>query len=177
VGKTSAIRKVAGSRSDLHLCGFYTEEIREAGERRGFRLVTLDGQERVMAHVAFRGPHRVGKYGVDVALVDEVADSVLAASPAADLYLVDEIGKMECLSSRFVGAMRALLDSTRPVLATVAQRGGGFIAEVKQREDVLLWEVTLSNRDEMPDRLLAWLRSTRTVTIACEAPRSGPSTS
>jgi len=177
VGKTSAIRKVAGSRSDLHLCGFYTEEIREAGERRGFRLVTLDGQERVMAHVAFRGPHRVGKYGVDVALVDEVADSVLAASPAADLYLVDEIGKMECLSSRFVGAMRALLDSTRPVLATVAQRGGGFIAEVKHREDVLLWEVTLGNRDEMPDRLLAWLRSTRAVTFAGEAPRSGPSTS
>ena len=35
----------------------------------------------------------------------------------------------------------------------------------------------LGNRDEMPDRLLAWLRSTRTVTIACEAPRSGPSTS
>ena len=177
VGKTSAIRKVAGSRSDLHLCGFYTEEIREAGERRGFRLVTLDGQERVMAHVAFRGPHRVGKYGVDVALVDEVADSVLAARPPADLYLVDEIGKMECLSSRFVGAMRALLDSTRPVLATVAQRGGGFIAEVKHREDVLLWEVTLGNRDEMPDRLLAWLRSTRAVTFAGEAPRSGPSTS
>ena len=177
VGKTSAIRKVAGSRSDLHLCGFYTEEIREAGERRSFRLVTLDGQERVMAHVAFRGPHRVGKYGVDVALVDEVADSVLAARPPADLYLVDEIGKMECLSSRFVGAMRALLDSTRPVLATVAQRGGGFIAEVKRREDVLLWEVTLGNRDETPDRLLAWLRSTRTVTFAGEAPRSGPSTS
>ncbi len=177
VGKTSAIRKIAASRSGLHLRGFYTEEIREAGERRGFRLVTLDGQERVMAHVAFRGPHRVGKYGVDVVLVDEVADSVLAASPPADLYLVDEIGKMECLSSRFVGAMRALLDSTRPVLATVAQRGGGFIAEVKRREDVLLWEVTLGNRDETPDRLLAWLRSTRTVTIVCEAPRSGPSTS
>ena len=177
MGKTSAIRKIAASRSGLHLRGFYTEEIRVAGERRGFRLVTLDGQERVMAHVAFRGPHRVGKYGVDVALVDEVADSVLAASPAADLYLVDEIGKMECLSSRFVGAMRALLDSTRPVLATVAQRGGGFIAEVKQREDVLLWEVTLGNRDEMPDRLLAWLRSTRAVTFAGEAPRSGPSTS
>ncbi len=177
VGKTSAIRKIAASRSGLHLRGFYTEEIRVAGERRGFRLVTLDGQERVMAHVAFRGPHRVGKYGVDVALVDEVADSVLAARPPADLYLVDEIGKMECLSSRFVGAMRALLDSTRPVLATVAQRGGGFIAEVKHREDVLLWEVTLGNRDEMPDRLLAWLRSTRAVTFAGEAPRSGPSTS
>ena len=177
MGKTTALREVTASLSGRLIRGFYTEEIREAGERRGFRLVTLDGQERVMAHVAFRGPHRIGKYGVDVALVDEVADSVLAARPPADLYLVDEIGKMECLSSRFVKAMRALLDSTRPVLATVAQRGGGFIAEVKHREDVLLWEVTLGNRDEMPDRLLAWLRSTRAVTFAGEAPRFGPSTS
>lgn len=158
VGKTTAIRKVAASLSGLLLRGFYTEEIRVAGERRGFRLVTLDGHERVMAHVSVRGPHRVGKYGVDVALVDDVADSVLAASAPADLYLVDEIGKMECLSSRFVGAMRALLDSTRPVVATVAQRGGGFIAEVKQREDVLLWEVTPGNRDGLPDRVRAWLR-------------------
>ena len=54
MGKTSAIRKVAAARSGLRPRGFYTEEIREAGERRGFRLLTLDGQERVMAHVAPR---------------------------------------------------------------------------------------------------------------------------
>ncbi|MBI2218916.1 MAG: hypothetical protein HYU51_16645 [Candidatus Rokubacteria bacterium] len=48
---------------------------------------------------------------------------------------VDEIGKMECLSRAFVEAVRALLDTAMPVVATVAARGGGFIEEVKRRRD------------------------------------------
>jgi hypothetical protein len=75
-----------------------------------------------------------------------------------DVYLVDEIGKMECLSPGFVAAMRALLDSGRPVVATIGERGGGFIAEAKQRPDVTLWRLTRDNRDAVPARILTWLR-------------------
>jgi nucleoside-triphosphatase len=71
---------------------------------------------------------------------------------------VDEIGKMECLSPAFVKAMRALLDSTKRVVATIGARGGGFIAEVKAREDAEALVVMPGNRDELPDRVLAWLR-------------------
>ncbi len=109
VGKTTVIRKVAASLRDRRLGGFYTEEIRVRGERRGFRAVTFDGEARDMARVELRGARRVGKYGVDVAAVDAVAAAAL--TPGAGLYLVDEIGKMECLSVTFVAAMRALLDS------------------------------------------------------------------
>jgi nucleoside-triphosphatase len=80
-----------------------------------------------MAHVDLPGPPRVGRYGVDVAAIDAVVDEVLAPRAGVDLHLVDEIGKMECLSPRFVRAMRALLDSGAPVVATIALRGG-FIA-------------------------------------------------
>ena len=158
-GKTTVIRKVAGALAGRRLGGFYTEEIRVREERRGFRLVTFAGGEGVMAHVDHRGPHRVGKYGVDVSLIDELAESTLAAKEAADVYLVDEIGKMECLSPRFVAAMRVLLDSRKTVVATIAHQGGGFIAEAKQRNDVELWELTQENRDELPARVLAWLGS------------------
>jgi nucleoside-triphosphatase len=75
----------------------------------------------------------------------------------ARVYLVDEIGKMECLSDRFVAAMRVLLSGHAPVVATVGAQGGGFIAEVKRRPECELWEVTRVNRDEMPARILAWL--------------------
>jgi nucleoside-triphosphatase len=156
-GKTTVIRKVAAALSGRRLGGFYTEEIRVRGERKGFRLATFDGQERVMAHVDFRGPHRVGKYGVDVSVIDALAESALAEEDDAEVYLVDEIGKMECMSPRFVAALRGLLDSGKPVVATIAQKGGGFIVEVKAREDVELWEVTRANRDGMPREVLAWL--------------------
>ena len=90
IGKTTVIRDLAASLSGWRVAGFYTEEIRVAGQRHGFRAVTFDGRERVMAHVDYRGPHRVGKYGVDVAAIDALAESALPVRQAVDVYLVDE---------------------------------------------------------------------------------------
>jgi nucleoside-triphosphatase len=73
------------------------------------------------------------------------------------VHVVDEIGKMECLSARFVSAMTRLLDGGMPLVASVARRGEGFIADVKRRPDVEVWELTRTNRDEIPARILAWL--------------------
>lgn len=157
VGKTTVIRGAVASLSGTRLSGFYTEELRREGVRLGFRLVTFDGRSAVIAHVDHRGGPRVGKYGVDVAAIDLFARSALTTP--ADVYLVDEIGKMECLSDAFVETMRRLLDSGRPVVATIGQRGSGFIAEVKRRADVELWQVTRANRDAMPDEVLRWLAS------------------
>ena len=152
------IRKVAAALAGRPLAGFYTEEIRRAGERQGFRLVTFDGRKAVMAHVDFRGPNRVGRYGVDVAVIDELAESSLSLRREVECYLVDEIGKMECMSARFLSAMRRVLDGPGPVVATIARSGDGFIAEVKRRPDAERWELTGSNRDGMAERALDWLR-------------------
>ena len=73
------------------------------------------------------------------------------------IVLIDEIGKMECFSSRFVAAVRRLLDDRKPVVATIAIKGGGFIAEAKARPDVEIWQVTKANRVELPERLAAAL--------------------
>jgi nucleoside-triphosphatase len=94
---------------------------------------------------------------VDVVAVDAVAEETLAVEPGVSVYLVDEIGKMECLSARFVALMRALLGSDRRIVASVARRGGGFIEEVKARPDVELWEISPRNRDTMVGRILARL--------------------
>jgi nucleoside-triphosphatase len=159
VGKTTVVRRVAEKLPGVPLGGFYTEEIRVGGSREGFRLVGFDGSERVLAHVHLPAP-RVSRYGVDVAALD-AAVSALLDPDAAELFVVDEIGKMECLSERFIAAMRGLLDSGRVVVATVALRGGGFIAEVKRRRGVTLWEVTRTNRDALPAEVLGWIGARR----------------
>jgi nucleoside-triphosphatase len=157
VGKTTVVRKVATALAGRRLGGFYSAEIREGGVRRGFRLATFDGEDAVMADVERRGPPRVGKYGVDVAVVDGLSARALAVRDDIDVYLVDEIGKMECLATGFVTAMRTLLDSSKPVVATIAARGPAFAAEVKARPDVELLTITPTNRDDIPARVLRWL--------------------
>ena len=162
IGKTTLVRRVLdelGARAGLQTAGFTSEEIRERGRRLGFRIVPLAGGERTMAHVDFPGPPRVSRYGVDLGAIEAVTEAALGLRPGVDLYVVDEIGKMECLSQRFVTAMRGLLDSDRRVLATIARRGGGFVAEVKRRGDAELWEVTRGNRDRLVGEVLAWVRA------------------
>ena len=131
--------------------GFYTGEIRIAGRREGFEVSTFSGQVAVLAHVKTHSPHRVGRYGVDVAAFERTVLPELERR--AEVLLIDEIGKMECFSARFVQVVRGLLNGNAPLVATVALSGTGFIAEVKRRPDVRLWQVTTANRDELPKRL------------------------
>ena len=161
IGTTTVIRAVAHALPGLRVGGFFTEEIRVGRERRGFALVTFDGRRAVMAHVDRAGGPRVGKYGVEVAVIEQMAESALTARAGVDVYLVDEIGKMECLSTAFVTAMRALLDRGPLLVATIGQRGGGFLDEVKRRPDVMLREITHANRDGMPAWVCAWIARRR----------------
>lgn len=158
IGKTTAIQRVAEALSGQNIGGFYTEEIRHGGVRQGFRLESFRGGSIVMAHVDFPKTYRVGRYGVDVAAIDELSSTALSAEPLADIYLVDEVGKMECLSARFVQGLRELLDRQCTIVGTIARSGGGLIADLKPRSGSNLWEVTRGNRAEMPARVLGWLR-------------------
>jgi energy-coupling factor transporter ATP-binding protein EcfA2 len=78
VGKTTLIKTIAKA-LEARAGGFYTEEIRGPGGRKGFRLVTLDGQEAIMAHKDLRevGRPRVGRYGVDVQVIERVGVAAL----------------------------------------------------------------------------------------------------
>jgi nucleoside-triphosphatase len=75
-----------------------------------------------------------------------------------DAYLIDEIGKIECHCPRLISSMRMLLDGPVPVVATISLWGGGFIAEVKQRPDVQVMEVTQANRQDLPEQIVAWVK-------------------
>jgi nucleoside-triphosphatase len=156
-GKTTVVEKVVAALPDMQVRGFMTTEIRRAGRRVGFELSTFAGDKRLLAHVDIDSPYRVGRYGVDVQALDDIAEEALTLYDSAEVYVVDEVGKMECFSAKFCAAMRRLLDSDVPVVATVARRGAGLIAEVKRRSDVELWEITRANRDQMPSRIVRWL--------------------
>ena len=68
---------------------------------------------------------------------------------------------MECLSRAFISSMHNLLGSDKLVVATVAVKGRGFVEQIKQRDDIEMWEVTTLNRDQMPAVLLNWLKKSK----------------
>lgn len=164
VGKTTVLRKAAALLEGWRLAGFFTEEIREGGVRRGFRGVSFGGGLETVIARDDEGQPRVGRYAVDVAAIDEIAGATLRIDPdEADAVLIDEIGRMECLASEFLDSVTDLLDAPIPLVATVAHEGTGLIAEVKNRPDTLVWEVTPDNRDRLPAEVVAWLQDHRRV--------------
>lgn len=154
-GKTTAVVRIV-ERLDSHkAAGFYTQEIRDSSKRVGFRWRRLGGVEGILAHVNIKSRYKVGRYGVDIAEFERSVVPVLDAERAGiELFVIDEIGKMECLSKKFVDAVRLLLASDKCVLATVAQKGTGFIQEVKSRPDVTLLNLTRARCAETIDEIL-----------------------
>ncbi len=159
VGKTTLVKKLAEALRDLHPIGFYTEEIREQGARKGFALMGLDGTKGILAHVDIRSPDRVGRYNVDVKGFEDVLDRIPFPGPSRSPAVIDEIGRMECLSDAFKILVRELFESDKTVIATIALKAGGFIAEIKQRQDIVLFEINTENRDVQYREILQTVRS------------------
>jgi len=158
IGKTTFIKKLAEELKDLHPSGFYTTEIREAGIRKGFALISLDGSKGIISHRDINSPYRVSKYGVDVERFENFLDSISFLDPTTSIIVIDEIGKMECFSGKFRFLVRDILDSDKLLVATIALKGGGMIADIKKRDDVKLFQVKLENRDSLVSEILKDIR-------------------
>jgi len=156
-GKTSLIKQaIAGLGGKAG--GFYTEEIRRGGVREGFRLVTLDGQEAILAHINIHSPHRVGKYGVDIDSLDRAGVSALnQAAEEGSLVIVDEIGRMELFSANFREAVWQIITSGKKVLGTIMFKANPWADRIKRQPQVNVVEVTRANRHQVLEELLVWL--------------------
>ena len=157
-GKTTLFRRLVDELRHLNPVGFYTAEIRQGTSRKGFRLCSLDGRSGTLAHADLRTGYRVGKYGVDVNGFEAFLEKLPFSALHKGVVMIDEIGKMECLSDRFAEIVKTVLESDRRLIATIALKGGGLIARLKSRPDVRLFEVTPQNRDKIFTEICSFLQ-------------------
>ncbi len=160
-GKTTLVLRIIEQLRDLRLAGFYTEETRgDDGRRTGFHAIGLNGSSTTLASVRSKSKIRVGRYGVELSGFEQFVDDELNREAGdVDLLVIDEIGKMECFSGPFVELVGKLLGGDAPVLATVAIKGRGLIADVKKRHDVEQITVHDGNRDRLVSDLAERIRS------------------
>ena len=140
--------------------GFYTEEIRTWGVREGFRLVTLDGEDTILAHVNIHSPYRVSKYGVDIDALERVGIPALhKAVQQRDLIVVDEIGKMELFSADFRETVARMIDSGTRILGTIMLNSNPWADAIKRQPQINLVTVTRANYQQVLGDLRNWLRT------------------
>ncbi len=158
-GKTTVIRAIL-ERWPGAAGGFFTQEVRGEGGRQGFRLVTLDGREAQLAGIDLPSRERVGRYRVDLRVLETLAlEAIETATRAGHLVVIDELGPMELLARQFRMAVIAALDSPAPVLGTIMRGRQPFADTVKARPGVTLVDVRRENQDYVIEQALRWLGS------------------
>lgn len=149
-GKTTIIKKLSKEISDKK--GFYTEEVRERGQRIGFDVVTFEGKRWPLARKNYSSV-QVGKYHV---FVDEfernLKDIFESEVDLSSIYLIDEIGKMELLSKKFTSFITRLFESDCHMIATCGKIKNETVEYVLNKSNLIL-EVNFSNRDQVLEKL------------------------
>lgn len=156
IGKTTCVRRVAElllSRG-VNVGGMITLEVRERGRRVGFQVIDVQrGLRGWLAKVGAPGRLRVGKYTVMLDDLERIGVAAIRdALENAHVVIIDEIGPMELYSEEFKKAVWDVLESPKPLLATIHVKADRyeFGRKILERKDVDVVTLTLENRENMP---------------------------
>jgi nucleoside-triphosphatase len=158
-GKTTVIIRLAKLLHERKIGGFFTREIRQAGQRTGFSLETFSGRKSILSSIHFKTGPKVGKYRVDLESFENFLEEVKKNIQQAEICLIDEIGKMECSSLKFIKMIEQVSESNIPFVATVALKGSGLIADIKKHRDIELIHIIPGTRHLLPAMIAAQLGS------------------
>ena len=154
VGKTTLINNITKQLS-CKIEGFYTHEMKEDGRRTGFYITDFEGNQMVMASENSKSPYRVNKYRVNIEAFEKIGIPAMErALQNADLIVIDEIGRMEMFSPKFCDMLRGVFDSEKPLLASIKKIDCELTNELKKRKDVVIFEITKRNRNEILDEVI-----------------------
>ena len=155
-GKTTLLKRLAGRLGERG-GGMITGEIREQGRRVGFYIEDLNsGRREIFAHINFPKNYRVGKYGVNLKILDEIGvESIRHALRQREFVLIDEIGPMELYSQAFIQAVEDAFSSQKNVVATIHFKSQHpLVLRLKGMSGVRLLTISQENRDEVFNKIL-----------------------
>lgn len=152
-GKTSLIKELIRE-LNLDAAGFYTQEIREGNVRKGFKIITLNGKEGILAHVNIKSSYRVSKYKVNLKDLERIGvKSILDALKENKIVIIDEIGKQEMCSTKFRETTISALNSKNKILGTIKLTYDPFTDKIKKRSDTAIFKLTEENKAEIKEKI------------------------
>ena len=162
-GKTQELIKVIEMLEDEELTvgGMITEPVLDGRKRKGFKVMDWrTKREEVFAHTDIESKFTVGKFGVDLGIMEEVGvNAIIDSSENCDVIVIDEVGKMEVESKMFVDAVKEALDTEKPMLLTLHKKSRNpLLQDIRRRDDVRILEVTPINRNLLPYKIIKLMK-------------------
>jgi nucleoside-triphosphatase len=159
VGKTEVlIRVMERLKNDYIFGGMITKSIIENKKRVGFKIVDwFTEEERLFAHINMDSSYRVGKYKIDLKVLEEFGIPAIRKAvddDTIDIVVIDEVGKMELESRKFRDIVKDALDCEKPVLLTLYKKSrDALLQDIRNRNNVRIFEITPKNRNILPYKI------------------------
>ncbi|MGQ9706068.1 MAG: NTPase [bacterium] len=160
VGKTTFVKRLLDELSIADICGFWTDEIRENGVRIGFRIITVDGREGILAMKGINKLPMVGSYSIYVDEIERlIVPEIEKAIRDRKICIIDEIGSMELKSARFRKVINDVFNSNVKLIATVKLKRDSYLENLMSKEDISVYVLTENNRAKLLGELRLLIRS------------------
>lgn len=159
VGKTQGLMRVIERlEGEYTFGGIVTVAVEDNGVRTGFKLVDWRTKvEKIFAHVDFESPYRVGKYQVDLNVLETFGIPIVIDAindENVDIVIMDEIGKMELESKKFRELVRKVLDCEKPAILTLHKKSrDSLLQDIRNMNNVRMLELTPINRNLLPYKI------------------------
>ena len=160
VGKTTALKKIIQMIGESNCSGFYTEEIRDEFNRIGFDCVSLDGRRKRIADVNIQHSDiRMGRYGIDIEAFEDFLLQVMNNSfSSSKIIIIDEIGPIQLLSTKFRQEINNILTSSNYVIGTIFYNKHPEIDEIKKIPGIKIYTMTSENRNTLVENIYQEIR-------------------
>lgn len=156
-GKSTAIKTIINTLGHEKFKGFYTEEIRMNDKREGFKIITMDGREGILASIHFESDVRLSRYGLDMNVFEELCISSIKNDSEDKIILIDEVGPMQMYSQKFKTYLETIMKDNSPVLGTIYVDEHPWIDGFKKDHELELIHVNPTNRDDVPKDIISKL--------------------
>lgn len=162
-GKTHTLRRVIDMLrvEKIVVGGMVTDAIVEKGMKVGFEVENvLTGKKGILAHKNMKSDVRFLDYGVDIEVLDSIGVGAISeANERADVIVIDEVGKLEVESDRFVVVVKEVLDSDKPLILTLHKKSRNpLLQDIRRRDDVRILEVTPINKNILPYKIIPLIK-------------------
>lgn len=161
VGKSTVLEKVLCHHlfRELKIGGFRIRKLIENGTHTGYLLDVINGESVTFAHVHRQTDQKFNRYFVDPSVFEIWGVFALqSALENADVIVLDEIGIIEKDCDTFKRSVFECLDSEKIVFGIYQQRADWFAKSLNERNDSVVFKVTLHNRNYIYKKIIEQLK-------------------
>ncbi|SDB32778.1 nucleoside-triphosphatase [Eubacterium oxidoreducens] len=160
VGKSTALGKVLETLCEqgYRVGGFQTLPFSIHNKRRGFYMHSLMERENdvndIPIALCFHTANGMRRMGITETFDCFGADLLREALTDADIIWMDELGRLEKEATQFNQAVVECLNRGKHIVGVLQKTNREFLQEIASREDVMVLEVTIENRNEIAKKVL-----------------------